>query len=75
MTGLRYSVTDECPSCHKLVAHMFQEYQKVINIGNLIICVRCGCVFLPKSQIKHILDASESRIINPNTVIGNLKLP
>jgi len=74
MTDLRYSVTDECPSCKKLVAHMFKEYNKLVHVGNLIICVRCGCVFLPKSQIKHLLDGNESRIIDPNTIGGQVKL-
>jgi len=74
MTDLRYSVTDVCPACKKLVAHMFQEYGKLVHVGPMVICVRCGCAFLPKSQIKHILEGSESRIIDPNTVAGQLKL-
>lgn len=74
MIDLRYSVTDECPSCKKLVKHMFEEHKKLIRVGNLIACVRCGCVFLPKSQIKYILEASESRIIDPSTVVGQIKL-
>ncbi len=74
MTNLRYSVTDECPTCKKLIKNMFEEHKKLIHVGNLIVCVRCGCVFLPKSQIKHVLEGSEQRIIDPNTVAGQLRL-
>ena len=75
MTDLRYSTTDECPTCKKLIKNMFEEHRRLVCVGNLIVCVRCGCVFLPRSQIKHILEGGESRIIDPNSIGGQIKLP
>ena len=76
MNEPRFSVTDECPACKKTVKHMFDEHKKLIHIGeSLIICVRCGCVFMPKSQIKYVLEGAEHRIIDPHSIKGQIISP
>jgi C4-type Zn-finger protein len=76
---LRFSTTDECPSCKKLCKDMVKEHGgKIPNVGGtFVICVRCGALFMPKSQVKYLFDKPVSTIIDPNspqgtTIIQNL---
>lgn len=64
-----FSVMDECPACHKSCRTMSDEHGgKFIHIaGFLVVCSRCGCVFLPKSQIKHVFAGADNKIIDPNS--------
>jgi C4-type Zn-finger protein len=69
---IRFSTTDQCPACQKLCKHMANEHGgKIPNVGNLfVICIRCGCVFMPLSQVKYLFDKKESVIVDPNSPQG-----
>ena len=71
---MRFSTTDACPACDKLCKHMASEHDgKIPNVGNLfVICIRCGCLFMPKSQVKYLFDKKESAIIDPSSPQGQV---
>lgn len=62
-----FGETDYCPVCKKSIKNMMNEHGgKILQLfGSLVLCIRCGVVFLPKSQIKHVMAAADRKILPP----------
>jgi uncharacterized protein with PIN domain len=58
---MRVGEVDYCPACNKSIKNMMNEHGgKILQMfGTLVVCYRCGNVFLPKSQIKHVAAAAD----------------
>ena len=68
-----YAEHDLCPSCGKTVAAMDLEHKgKVITMGGgaLVVCSRCGNVFMPQSKLKFVFESGDRLIVDPNSPVG-----